>query len=89
MSHDEYSPYMSNTQHEPGMLSGLPFGEYIFSTLGIVIILLIATFVYFAYFATSKESFINAGKRSDPQSDEDYLEMQIDLLNRQQQKNLS
>lgn len=87
--HEEYSPYMSNTQHtEPGMFSGMPFGNYIFSAFGIFIIIIIGIFIYFAYFATPSENFINASQRSDRQSDQDYLEIQIDLLNRQQHKNL-
>lgn len=85
MNHqDEYSPYMSDAPRDTYSI----FDNYM-SPFGIFILIIIGIFIYFAYFATPKESFNNASRRSDPSADEDYLEMQIDLLNRQQHKNMS
>jgi hypothetical protein len=86
---DEHSPYVSQSllYNEPVDISTI-FGVNVFSILVFFIIILISTFVYLAV-AKKSETFLNASKRSDPQMDHDYLEMQIDLLNRQQHKNMT
>lgn len=85
---EEYSPYMSDNRTSGGATSGMfseanyPFGAFI-----IFILLLVGA--YYLYGSPKSESFLNTTTRSDPQSDDDYLDVQIDLLNQQQSKNMS
>lgn len=82
---EEYSPYMSdNTTNGGGMFTEAFYTNYTFGAFIIFILMLVG--IYFLYTSPNEQA---VSHKNNPQDDDDYLDIQIDLLNRQQQKNMS